>query len=88
MDGLTRRPVPQGDHLVGVSVAGHTLGARQAEVGQLELAGAADEQVLRLDVAVQHAAPVAVGQAAQQLEQEQPRVARLQSARVPLHVLG
>ena len=66
-----RRPVPQRDHLVAVRLGGHRLGARQTEVRQLQLAQLVDEQVLRLEVPVQHPVLVAVGQAAQQLEQEQ-----------------
>lgn len=40
------------------------------EVGQLELAPLVNEQVLRLEVPVQNLPPVAVGQAPQNLEQE------------------
>jgi hypothetical protein len=44
--------------------------ARQAKVGELERVGAAvDEQVLGLEVAVQHAVGVAVGHALEHLEQ-------------------
>ena len=57
------------------------------KVGQLELADLADEEILRLDVSVQDAPLVAVVEAAQQLEQEQPHVARAQPARVLLEVL-
>lgn len=82
------RPVPQGDHLVGVGVAGHGLGPGQAEIGQLQLADLADEEVLGLDVAVQHQPFVAVREAAQQLEEEEAHVPGVQAAAVPLQILG
>ena len=42
-------------------------GAREAEVGKLELAVLVNEQVLRLQVAVQHPPVMAEGHPAQQL---------------------
>ena len=42
-------------------------GAREAEVGELELAVLVNEQVLRLQVAVQHPPVMAEGHPAQQL---------------------
>jgi hypothetical protein len=45
------RAVPQRDHLVRVFLDGETEGARQSEVGDLELARIVYEQVLRLQVA-------------------------------------
>lgn len=42
-------------NLVGVSPHWDAEGAREAEVGELEHAVAVDEEVLRLQVAVQHA---------------------------------
>jgi hypothetical protein len=51
--------------------------ARQAKVGELERVGAAvDEQVLGLEVAVQHAVRVAVGHALEHLEQVRLHAAR------------
>lgn len=43
-------PEPQGDDLVGVGTHGDAEGAREAKVGQLELALAVDEEVLGLQV--------------------------------------
>jgi len=57
------------------------------EVGQLELAFLADEQVLRLDVPVEDAPPVAVAEAAEELKEEELGVARRQTARMTLQVL-
>ena len=57
------------------------------EIGELELALLADEEVLRLDVAVEDPPAVAVGEAAQQLEEEEPHVAPGQPAGVLLQVL-
>lgn len=82
------RTIPQGDYLVGVGVAGHGLGPGQAEVSQLQLADLADEEVLGLDVAVQHQPLVAVRESPQQLEEEETHIARVQAAAVPLQVLG
>eukprot|EP00964_Phaeocystis_antarctica_P037401 scaffold21359_cov18-Phaeocystis_antarctica.AAC.1 len=44
-------------------------GAREAEVGELELAVLVNEKILRLQVAVQHPPVVAEGHPAQQLPQ-------------------
>ena len=66
-----RGPVPQRHHFVTVRLGGHRLGARQTKVGQLQFAQLVDEQVLWFQVAVQDPVLVAVGQAAQQLKQEQ-----------------
>lgn len=60
---------PPNTHLVRVGAHGHPEGASQAEVGQFDGAVGVDEQVLGLEVAVQHAVRVAEGQALQQLEQ-------------------
>ena len=80
---------PEGDHLVAVGVRGDGLGPRQPEVGQLELALAGDEEVLRLHVAVEDAPRVAVRQPAQQLEHEHLEVAGREAAgAVALQVLG
>lgn len=62
-------PPPHNTHLVRVGAHGHPEGASQAEVGQFDGAVGVDEQVLGLEVAVQHAVRVAEGQALQQLEQ-------------------
>ena len=58
---------------------------QRTKVGQLELAGGVDEQVLRLEVAVQHFARMAVVQAAQQLEEEELHVAHVNQPAV-VHV--
>jgi hypothetical protein len=63
------RAVPQGDHLVGVAAHGDAKRAGQTKVGQLERALAVNEQVVRLEVAVQHAPRVAIVNARQQLVQ-------------------
>ena len=57
------------------------------EICQLEFALLADEEILRLDVAVQDPPAVAVGEAPQQLEQEQPHVPGGEPAGVLLEVL-
>ncbi len=62
-----RGTIPQGDDLVGVVAHRDAEGAGEPEVGQLELAGAVDEQVLRLEVAVQDAEGVAVRNAVDEL---------------------
>ena len=59
--------VPQRDDLVRVRPDGEGEGARQAEVCELDGAAVVDEQVLRLEVAVEDAMGVAVGDAGQQL---------------------
>jgi hypothetical protein len=63
------------------------MGKDLTKVCQLELPLLRDEQVLRLDVSVQDPPPVAVGQAAEELEEEQLHVLRVQTALVPLKVL-
>ena len=63
------RPVPERHHLVGVRPDGGAKGPRQPKVGQLGLAGGVDQQVLRLEVTVQHAVGVAKCDAGQQLLQ-------------------
>jgi hypothetical protein len=55
---------------MGVRAQGHAKGAREAKVGQLQVALAVDEQVLRLQVAVQHAVAVAVAHTEHQLQHE------------------
>lgn len=63
------------------------INLKRTKVCQFKLASFTDEQVLRLDVSVQHAPLVAVGEPPEQLEQEQADIVPLQAARVPLHVL-
>ena len=58
---------PERDDLVRVRAHGDAERAREPKVGELELALAVDEQVLRLEVAVQHAVEVAVRDAVEQL---------------------
>ena len=57
------------------------------EICQLEFALLADEEILRLDVAVQDPPAVAVAEAPQELEQEQPHVPGAEAARILLEVL-
>ena len=61
------RAVPERDDLVGVGADGEGEGAGEAEVGELDGAAVVDEQVLRLEVAVEDAVRVAVRDARQQL---------------------
>lgn len=64
-------------HLVCVALDWDAEGPAQAQVGDLEAHGAVvDQQVLRLEVAVQHAVLVAVRQALDELVQEVLRAAR------------
>lgn len=51
--------VPQCHDLVGEGVDGDAEGAREPEIAELELALGVDEEVLRLQIAVQHAVCVA-----------------------------
>lgn len=61
------RPIPQRHNLVGVGPDGEADGTGQAKVGQLEVALLIDKQVLRLQVAMEDAAGMAVCQATDQL---------------------
>mmetsp|Transcript_19614 Transcript_19614/g.42331 ORF Transcript_19614/g.42331 Transcript_19614/m.42331 type:complete len:213 (-) Transcript_19614:268-906(-) len=61
------RAVPQRHHLVCVAPHRDAEGPREAEVGKLQLSLLVDEEVLRLQVAVEHAPLVAKLDAAQQL---------------------
>lgn len=53
-----------------VRAQGHTKGASQTEIRQLEVAIRVDQQVLRLQVAVQHTVSVAVSDSLAQLHHE------------------
>mmetsp|Transcript_102923 Transcript_102923/g.320739 ORF Transcript_102923/g.320739 Transcript_102923/m.320739 type:complete len:253 (-) Transcript_102923:374-1132(-) len=64
------RTVPQSDHLVGVTPHRNAEGTCQAKVGQLESSLPVDQEVLRLQIAVEHAVLVAVRYAPQQLVEE------------------
>lgn len=68
-------------------MAGHGLGAREAEVCEFQFAHFAYEQVLGFDVAVEDAALVAVGQASEELEEEEADVAGFEAAAMALEVL-
>ena len=57
------------------------------EVCEFEFSKLTDQEVLRLDVAVEDPPLMAVAQASQQLEQEQLRVPGAQPAWVSFHVL-
>lgn len=72
---------------MGIRMAGHALGACQTKVSQLQFATIADEQILRLDIAMQDTPLVAVGETAQELEEEQTHIAMIQSARMLFHIL-
>lgn len=63
-----RRAVPQRDDLVRIRMARDRLRPRQPEIGQFQLARLAYQQVLRLDVPMQHATLVAIRQPAEQLK--------------------
>ena len=73
---------------MGVSMGRDRLGPSQPKVRQLELPVPGDEQVLRLDIAVEDPPLVAEGQAPQQLEHEELDVPGREAARVVLQVLG
>lgn len=68
-------------------MAGHALGACQTKVSQLQFATIADQQILRLHIAMQHTTLVAVGEAAQELKEEQTYIAMVQSTRMLFHIL-
>lgn len=61
------RAVPQRDDFVGVGAQGDAEGAREPEVGEFEVAGAVDEEVLGFQVAVEDAVGVAVAYAEEEL---------------------
>ena len=84
------RAVPQRDDLVGVRPQRDAKGSREAEVRKLEVPVAVDQQVLRLQVAVQHAVAVAVAHALAQLAHEllDHGVAEAQAAEVGARALG
>ncbi len=65
-----RRTVPEGHHFVGEGVDGNTECAGQTEVCKLQLAASVDEEILRLQVAVQDAVVVAEGDATEELVHE------------------
>jgi hypothetical protein len=64
------RAVPEGDNFVSVSAERDTKGASQTKIGQLQVALLVDEQVLRLEIAVQNAVGVAVTGALEELKRE------------------
>lgn len=68
-------------------MAGHTLGACQTKIGQLQFTTIADKQILWLDIAMQDTTLVAVGETAQELKEEQAHIAMIQSARMFFHIL-
>lgn len=65
-----RRAVPKGDDLVSVSTERNTEGASETKIGQLQVALLVDEQVLRLQVAVQDAVGMAVASTLEELKGE------------------
>lgn len=62
--------VPEGDDFVGVGAERNAEGTGQAKVGELQVALFVDEEVLRLEVAVQDTVGVAVAHAIEKLEGE------------------
>ena len=82
--------VPQRDDLVGVCAEGHTKGSREPEIRELEVAVAVDQEILGLQVAVQHAVAVAVADALAQLAHEflDHHVAEAHAAEVWARALG
>lgn len=58
---------PEGNDLIGVGLDGDGFGSSQSEVGQLEVTAVIDEEVLRLQVAMQNTARVTESQAAEEL---------------------
>lgn len=85
-----RGAVPQRDDLVGVCAERHTEGSREPEIRELEVAVAVDQEILRLQVAVQHAVAVAVADALAQLAHEflDHHVAEAHAAEVGTRALG
>ncbi len=85
-----RGAVPEGDDLVGVGAQGDAERAGQAEVGELEVALAVDQQVLGLEIAVQDAMAVAVAHARAQLAHEllDHTLAEPQSVQLSASALG
>lgn len=65
-----RCAVPESDDFVCVGTERDTECAGQTEIGQLQVALLVDEQVLRLEVTVQHAVGVAVAGSLKELERE------------------
>mmetsp|Transcript_5011 Transcript_5011/g.8544 ORF Transcript_5011/g.8544 Transcript_5011/m.8544 type:complete len:261 (-) Transcript_5011:25-807(-) len=63
-------PVPEGHDLVGEVLHGDAESSSQAEVSQLEHSLPVDEQVLGLEVSVQHLVLVALGDSIKQLVKE------------------
>jgi len=77
-----RRAVPQRHDLVREGVDGDAEGACETKVGELELVALGDEQVLRLEVAMQDAILVAEGGALEELEHEAADDVRVERAAV------
>lgn len=65
-----RRPVPERDHLVRVRPERHAERPGKPEVGDLQVPLLVDQQVLRLEVSVQHPVRVAVVDALHELHHE------------------
>jgi hypothetical protein len=78
--------VPERDDLVRERVDGDTERARETEIGKLEFTLFVDEQVLRLEVAVQDAVVVAKGGALQELPHEGTDDGRFERSPVAVHV--
>ncbi len=78
---LLRRDVVAGaEHASGVGQRGLVVDARDAEVGQLRVPVGRQQDVVRLDVAVDHAALVGVGQGVGHLHRDRERLGEGQRA--------
>ena len=69
-DTYIRCAVPQRDHLMGVITHWNAKGLRQTKVSKLQLPFHVDQQVLRLEVAVQDTVFVTVSNTLEKLIQE------------------
>jgi hypothetical protein len=85
-----RRTVPQRDDLVGVSAERHTKGSRESKIPKLEVTIAVNQEILRLQITVQHAVAVAVTNTLAQLAHEllNHLVAEAEAAEVGAGALG
>lgn len=64
------RSVPESDNFVGICAKGNTEGASKTKIGKLEIAIAVDEQILGLQIAMQHSMAVTVSNTFTQLTHE------------------
>lgn len=85
-----RSAVPKSDNLVGVGAQRNTKGAGQTEISKLQVTVAVNQQVLRLEIAVQDAVTVAVTNTLAQLAHEllDNRIAQSQTVELSTCALG